>query len=97
MLKYVKRNDDNQVTIFVGTDINWAISQGFKQCEVEKGYDGNWYLSGLSPNAPQPTYVEKRLTEYPPLADQLDMIYHNFEDWKSTISKIKEKYPKVDS
>lgn len=41
------------------------------------------------------TYVEKRVAEYPPIGDQLDDIYHNgIDGWKSTITAIKNKYPK---
>lgn len=41
-----------------------------------------------------PDYRESRRRAYPPLLDQLDMIYHDFEGWKETIRLIKEKYPK---
>ena len=40
-------------------------------------------------------YREKRIDEYPPLNEQLDMIYHDFNGWKKLIKTIKEKYPKV--
>lgn len=41
------------------------------------------------------TYVEKRVAEYPSIGDQLDDIYHNgIDGWKSTITAIKNKYPK---
>jgi hypothetical protein len=41
------------------------------------------------------TYVEKRLTEYPIVEEQLDDIYHNgIDGWKTTIKAIKDKYPK---
>jgi len=40
-------------------------------------------------------YVDKRLAEYPSIADQLDDIYHNGVDaWKATIKTVKDKYPK---
>jgi hypothetical protein len=33
--------------------------------------------------------------EYPPIADQLDDIYHNgVDEWKKTIKAVKDKYPK---
>lgn len=40
------------------------------------------------------TYAEKRLMEYPSLPEQLDMIFHDIDAWKATISAIKAKYPK---
>lgn len=41
------------------------------------------------------TYADKRGQEYPPLEEQLDDIFHNgIDGWKSTITAIKNKYPK---
>jgi hypothetical protein len=40
-------------------------------------------------------YARSRAAEYPPIADQLDDIYHNGIDaWKATIKVTKDKYPK---
>lgn len=43
-------------------------------------------------------YIEKRKMEYPPLADQLDMLYHdrinNTDTWMEAIQAVKNKYPK---
>ena len=42
------------------------------------------------------TYTEARRTEYPPLEEQLDKIYHSGIDaWKADIKTIKDKYPKT--
>ena len=47
---------------------------------------------------PEPTYVELRENEYPPIQEQLDMIYwdkiNNTTLWTDKITEIKEKYPK---
>ena len=41
------------------------------------------------------TYSEKRATEYPSIANQLDDLYHNgIDGWKMTIKAIKDKHPK---
>lgn len=41
------------------------------------------------------TYADKRVAEYPDIGEQLDDIYHNgIDGWKSTITAIKNKYPK---
>ena len=42
------------------------------------------------------SYGEKRASEYPPMADQLDYIYHNgVAKWKTDIiDPVKTKYPK---
>ena len=40
-------------------------------------------------------YEWKREQEYPPVVDQLDLIYHLGSDaWKAKIKEIKDKYPK---
>jgi hypothetical protein len=40
-------------------------------------------------------YVQKRISEYPRIEDQLDKIYHEGLDaWKAEIAAIKNKYPK---
>ena len=40
-------------------------------------------------------YKYDRKKEYPPMADQLDDIFHNgINSWKASIQIIKDKYPK---
>ena len=45
-------------------------------------------------------YKEQRATEYKPLAEQLDMQYHDVQDgtetWLDHIKEVKAKYPKGD-
>ena len=65
-----------------------ANAQG-KILAVEKGK-----LVLKEPKVPELSYAEKRQLEYPPVEEQLDMIYHDFDGWKTTISEIKTKYPK---
>lgn len=38
--------------------------------------------------------LENRRASYPSIVDQLDMIYHDIDGWKSTIKAIKEQFPK---
>jgi hypothetical protein len=44
-------------------------------------------------------HLTERIIEknaYPPIEDQLDMIYHEGVDaWKLKIKEVKDKYPKV--
>ena len=100
MKKYCKIvNDENKLcNIGLGSNINFYSSIGMQEMDVEQAYDGNWYLSGYVPQEPEPTYVEKRLNEYPSIGDQLDMIYwdqiNNTQKWQEKITKIKNKYPK---
>ena len=45
-------------------------------------------------------YKEQRATEYKPLAEQLDMQFHDVQDgtetWLDHIKEVKAKYPKGD-
>ena len=52
-------------------------------------------LDAVNAEVETKAYQEKRKLEYPPIADQLDDIYHNGIDaWKATIKTVKDKYPK---
>ena len=66
--------------------------------EIVYAGDGRRYLKGEEPAAPEPTYVEKRIAEYPSISDQLDMIYwdkvNGTNFWQEKITEIKAKYPK---
>ena len=66
--------------------------------EIEQAYDGGYYVKGFAPQRPEQTYTEKRQQEYPPISEQLDMIYwdkiNSTTLWQDKISEIKAKYPK---
>lgn len=41
-------------------------------------------------------YQRNRAAEYPPIADQLDTLYHGgYDAWKAQVKAIKDKYPKA--
>jgi hypothetical protein len=40
------------------------------------------------------TYADKRRAEYPPIAEQLDMIYHDIDAWRARIAAIKRRNPR---
>lgn len=49
----------------------------------------------LRPKPTALTYKDLRAQAYPPIAEQLDDIFHNgLSDWKANIKEIKSKYPK---
>lgn len=60
MLKYAKiiNEETKEVSVFLGTDIEWAVSEGFKEQEVEQAWNGDWYLVGYAPEKPAPTKEE---------------------------------------
>ena len=55
--------------------------------------DKKWENNDLRP------YTEKRRGAYPPIQEQLDMLYHDkvnsTDTWQNTITAVKTKYPKV--
>jgi len=45
----------------------------------------------------EPTYAEKRMSEYPPIGDQLDALFHAGvfpQEMADKIQAVKNKYPK---
>ena len=75
---------------FIPIDPKNSDYQQFVQDVAEQGYD---IVEG--PDVVQPSYAELRAPEYPPIADQLDKIYHSgVAAWKKDIKEIKDKYPK---
>jgi hypothetical protein len=64
----------------------------YNKDEQEVTYDNNAVEALVASEA----YKDKRASEYPAIADQLDYIYHNGIDaWKTDmIDPVKTKYPK---
>lgn len=62
------------------------------QSELEQAY--NAYIEEESKKA----YIWQRLSEYPEIGEQLDIIYKDMinwtSDWTTLITDIKNKYPK---
>ena len=100
MLKFAKiiNETTKQCEVGVGTNEAYYHTLGMEKMEVEQAYNGNWYLTGHVPSAPEKSYQEKRRSEYPPIAEQLDMIYWDKVNgtnlWQEKIAEIKAKYPK---
>jgi len=86
----------NQYSIQFGNsnipiDLGNKDYQQFIQDVAEQGID---IVEG--PDVVEPSYSELRTSEYPPITDQLDKIYHSgVTNWKKDIKAIKDKYPKT--
>lgn len=97
MQQLIKMNNNN-ICVFLGTNKQKAIENGFYYADVVQALDGKWYFADQAPTCPQKTYIEKRLAEYPSIQDQLDMIYWDKVNgtnlWQEKITEIKTKYPK---
>ena len=80
-------------------DIAAKLGLGMETDEgIVHGCDGRLYIKGTEPALPAPTYADLRAAEYPTLAEQLDMLYHDAVEgtaaWQDAITAVKEKYPK---
>jgi len=53
-------------------------------------------LEGLKNEWDKYQYARDRSREYPPLNEQMDMMYHDMDNWKASILAIKTKYPKAE-
>jgi hypothetical protein len=66
--------------------------------KIVRGFDGRLYFNGEEPLKPELTYAEKRAEAYPPLVEQLDILYWDKVNgtnlWQSKIAEIKARYPK---
>lgn len=100
MRKYAKIiNEETKLCeVGLGSNSEFYESIGMEEMDVEQAYNGNWFLIGFVPEKPEATYAEKRRNEYPPIPEQLDMIYwdkiNNTNLWQEKITEIKNKYPK---
>lgn len=101
MQRYAKiiNNETKLVSVGSGTDSQFYESQDMTVMDVEQAYNGVWYIAGYAPQKPDVTYQEQRAAEYPPIEEQLDMIYWDKVKgtnlWQEKIKEIKDKYPKV--
>lgn len=41
-------------------------------------------------------YAAQRRAEYPPIAEQLDMLFHDPDAWRAAIAAVKAAYPKTE-
>ncbi len=90
---YKITSDDNikKGNSYIPTDPENKDYQQFIKDVAEQGID---IVEG--PDVVQPSYAELRAPEYPPIADQLDKIYHSgVTAWKKDIKEIKDKHPKT--
>lgn len=65
MLKYAKliNEETKECSVGEGTNIAYYQSIGMTEMEVEKGYNGKWYLLGHAPEKPQSLINQERINE----------------------------------
>ena len=73
------------------TGLDWMDINQIKPTEAEI----NSEIARLQAEYNAKEYQRKRAAEYPPMAEQLDKIFHNgIDEWKKEIQAVKDKYPK---
>jgi len=91
MYKIISDDTIKKENSYIPTDPANTDYQQFIQDVAEQGIG---IVEG--PDVVQPSYAELRAPEYPPIADQLDKIYHSgVANWKKDIKAIKDKHPKT--
>lgn len=81
----VSQNSYDKITWYDGNPNNITVDQ--IKVEVAK-------LQTVFDNLEYQRQREKAYEELGSWKDQLDMIYHDIDAWKTEVKKIKDKYPK---
>ena len=85
------------------TDVIYKLYPQVVRTVGDEAFDADGNLVAYDKDAVQAyvdahAYKVQRANEYPSLADQLDMIYHdrinNTDTWMEAIQAVKNKYPK---
>ena len=59
MYAKVTNEQTKEVSVGLGTDVEFYKSIGMSDMEVEQAYNGAWYLKGYAPQKPEPTPQEQ--------------------------------------
>lgn len=51
------------IEVFEGSNFQWAKKQGFKELDVEKGFDGRYYLKGEAPIETEESKLKKQVLD----------------------------------
>ena len=99
-MKYTYKKAENQIDSYViyldNNGSSEVFTVGGAKNEVEIDELVKLHVEFMtSDQTPSITYAKQRQAEYPPVADQLDTLYHGgYDAWKAEIQAIKDKYPK---
>lgn len=59
MYAKITNEETKEVSVGLGTDVEFYKSIGMTDMEVEQAYNGAWYLKGYAPQKPEPTPQEQ--------------------------------------
>ena len=77
----VNAEDVDQITWYANTPVISKSDIQAKMAELKADYDAK-------------EYQRKRKPEYKSWEEQMDMMYHSMDDWKSHCKAVRDKYPK---
>ena len=99
----LKINPNAKVTV-VGSDIDTCEIQWLEGTTPISKTDIEAKMNEMANEPEQSQYAEQRRNAYPPIGDQLDMLWHSIDqnpklkseyfDFYETIKAVKVKYPK---
>ena len=103
IVRAIKKINPNASFAIVDDDIN-QITWGKDTTPISKA-DIEAKMNEMTNEPEQSQYAEQRRNAYPPIGDQLDMLWHTIDkdillqkryfDFYQTIKKVKVKYPKT--
>ena len=59
MYAKIVNEETKEVSVSLGTDVEFYKSLGMKEIDVEQAWNGNWYLKGYAPAKPEQTIEEQ--------------------------------------
>ena len=99
----LKINPNAKVTV-VGSDIDTCEIQWLKGTTPISKADIEAKMNKMANEPEESTYAEQRRNAYPPIGDQLDMLWHSIDqnpelkqkyfNFYEAIKQVKVKYPK---
>lgn len=93
MLKYAKIEDEKTKSCIIGNGTNTAFykSIGMKEMEVEKTYNGIFYVSGYAPKKPDNVIKQERIEELKSLLAGADYWGQKYIDGEYTAEEWEQK------
>lgn len=99
MYAKILNEETKEVSVGLGTDVEFYKSIGMEEMEVEQAYNGAWYVKGYAPAKPTPT--EEELQQYfeDAIEAYMDSVvqtrnYKNIHTAASYVNSTNEKFAK---
>ena len=104
IIKAIKKINPNAIVTIRGEDINTCEITWHNGTTPISKADIEAKMNEMANEPEQSAYAEQRRNAYPPIGDQLDMLWHTIDkdillqkryfDFYQTIKQVKVKYPK---